>query len=378
MENLAQTGEAVLITPNYRGEGGLTFSPNDPHAADGSQWYLDAPSDIDLDLHQAWDITRGSSSIVIGVMDTGLWPLHPEFVGRLWFNPGEIANNGIDDDGNGYVDDRNGWDTTSPGGGDPDINDDDGGSQGTGVGHGTWVSSILLANTDNNHQVAGFDHFAKVLPVRSFNTSSGYDLGNVLAGLDYLLATSQHYDLLNMSWVASTTDQGLEASLDALEQAGALIIAGSGNGGGSSLVWYPAAHPSAVTIGGTDDTDTLWEFSDTGTNVDFVAPAVDIYTASFSSPSSSTAFHIGPGTSFATPMVTGIASLGLSVRPTMTKEDLVFALKKSVVDLGTPGWDTSNGWGRVNAYKAIEVLETLVFFADFETGDLSRWSSSTP
>lgn len=380
MHRIWETGKTVTVSPNYTG-GGLTFMPNDPHSVSGAQWYLDAPSDIDLDLPDAWDVTRGSPGVVVGVMDTGILTAHPEFVGRLWVNPGEIPGNDNDDDGNGYVDDINGWDTTSiptnPNG-DPDINDDDGGSGGGGIGHGTWVSSILLANTDNAHQVAGFDHFAKLLTVRSFNQSSGINLDHVLGGLDYLLIMSQHYDVLNMSWVAPSTISAIEILLDSFEQAGVLMIAGAGNGSGSTEVWYPASHPVAVTIGATDDTDTRAPFSDTGPSLDFVAPGVDIYTASFDDPFSSTAFHVGPGTSFSTPMVTGIASLGFAIRPAMTKDELVDALKASAVDLGAPGWDPEYGWGRVNAHEALQVLESLLFFDDFETGDLSRWDSSSP
>ena len=234
MENLAATGKAVLISPNYLGEGGVAFSPNDPHATSGAQWYLEAPSDIDLDLPQAWDITRGSSSVVVAVMDTGIRTSHTEFLGRLWNNPGEIPGNGRDDDVNGYVDDVWGWDSTRNS---AIIEDNDGGLSGNGVGHGTWVSSVLLANANNGRQVAGFDHSARLLTVRSFNQAFGTTLAHILGGLDYLLATSQHYDVINMSWVDLTSQPGLGQSLDAMEQAGALVIAGAGNNGNTTNIW---------------------------------------------------------------------------------------------------------------------------------------------
>ncbi len=374
LQHLWESGKTVMMSPNYT-RGGLTFVPNDPHSTSGAQWYLDAPSDIDLDLPDAWDITRGSASVVVAVMDTGILSAHPEFVGRLWVNPGEIPGNSVDDDGNGYIDDINGWNNTAN---NPDIEDDDGGPLGNGVGHGTWVSSILLANSNNAHQVAGFDHFARQLTVRAFNQATGFDLGHVLGGLDYLLMTSQYYDVVNMSWEASLVNTPIGTSLDALEQAGALVVAGSGNDFGSAKKVYPAAHSATITVGATDDTDTLAPFSNTGDEVDFVAPGVDIYTASFGDPFSANASQVGPGTSFSTPMVTGIASLGFAIRSTMTKEELVFALKASAVDLGAPGKDPEHGWGRVNAHQALQVHAGLIFFGDFETGDLSRWTSSTP
>ena len=112
--------------------------------------------------------------------------------------------------------------------------------------------------------------------------------------------------------------------------------------------------------------------------MDFAAPGVDIYAASFTDLTGINAFDIVTGTSHATPMVTGIASLGMSVRPGMTKDDLVYALKGTAVDLGTPGRDDQFGWGRVNAHDALVILRDLVFFGDFEKGDLSRWSLSLP
>ncbi|MBZ0110861.1 MAG: S8 family serine peptidase, partial [Thermoanaerobaculia bacterium] len=311
-----------MISPNYT-SGGLSFDPNDPHAVSGAQWYLDAPSGIDLDLPDAWEITKGSSSVVVAVMDSGIVTTHPEFSGRLWENPAELAGSpGVDDDNNGYFDDVNGWDTTSFDG-DPNIGDDDGGSLGTGVGHGTFVSSILLANTDNSHQIAGFDHDARLLTVRSFNQATGINLGHVLGGLDYLLVNVGYWDVVNMSWIAPASATLLGAVLDSLEDEEALLVAGAGNYSASTEDWIPASHPLAVTVSATDDTDSLAVLTNTGPSVDFSAPGVDIYTAAFDDPSSTNAFHSESGTSFSTPMITGIASLGLSLRPGMTRDELV-------------------------------------------------------
>ncbi len=94
MTKLWETGAVVAIEPNYFG-GRLAFSPNDPHFTNGNQWHLEQPSDIDLDLTAAWDITRGSPDVVIAATDTGIDIDHPEFAGRLFVNPGEIPGNGI-------------------------------------------------------------------------------------------------------------------------------------------------------------------------------------------------------------------------------------------------------------------------------------------
>ncbi len=382
LDRLWERGEVVIASANYKAAklAGI-FEPNDPHAASGAQWYLNQPSDIDLDLPEAWgDFTKGSQDVIVAVMDTGIDVDHPEFAGRLWVNPGEIPGNFDDDDGNGYVDDVHGWDSTFPGGGDPDIDDDNGTPEG-GIGHGTFVSSILMANTNNLHQIAGFDHNARLLTVRGLNQENGVTCVHLMGALDYLVVTSEHYDVINMSWVSwqNTCFTFIRMGLDALEEAEALVIAGTENqGGGNANQWWPGRHPNTITIGSTDDTDTQADFTAEGLPaLDFMAPGVGIYTASFADPNSPRAFHFGDGNSFATPMVTGIASLARAIKPSLTRQELYDALKESAVDLGDPGQDDEYGWGRVNAYDALLAV-ARIFEDGFETGDPNTWNSSSP
>ena len=374
--------EVVTASANYTGARlAGTFEPNDPHAVSGAQWYLEQPSDVDLDLPEAWDdFTKGSEDVVVAVMDTGIYTAHPEFAGRLWVNPGEIPNNGSDDDGNGYVDDLHGWDSTFPDGGDSDIEDDDGTPEG-GIGHGTYVSSVLMANTDNLHQIAGADHNARLLTVRALNQGEGVLCDHIMGGLDYLVMSSQYYDVINMSWVDYVNHcyYEIKNGLDALRDAGALLIAGTENlGGADANRYWPGRHAHSICIGSTDDTDNQADFTAEGRPaLDFMAPGVDIYTASFDDPNDPNAFHFGDGNSFATPMVTGIASLALAIKPSLTRNQLYNALKQSAVDLGDPGPDDEYGWGRVNAYDALLAV-ARIFEDGFETGDLNRWNSSSP
>ena len=382
LDRLWGRGEVVTVTPNYSTARLVgTFLPNDPHAVSGAQWALDQPSDIDLDLPEAWaDFTRGSVDVVVAVMDTGIDNNHPEFVGRLWENPGEIPGNQIDDDGNGYVDDVNGWDSTSQAG-DPDIEDNDGGPNGTGVGHGTWVSSVLMANTDNLHQIAGVDHHARLMTVRGLNQAQGVNCGHLLGALDYLVINSADFDVVNMSWVdwVNNCFNEITAGLDALEAAESLVIAGTENvTGANANNYWPGRHPHVICIASTDAMDQQASFTaDRRPALDFMAPGVGIYTASFANPSSPNAFQLGDGNSFATPMVTGIASLARALKPSLTRDELYDALRASAVDLGTPGADDDYGWGRVNAYDALAVVATI-FVDGFETGDLSQWNSFSP
>ncbi|MFN7963106.1 MAG: hypothetical protein U0002_17730 [Thermoanaerobaculia bacterium] len=131
MQAAAASPLVLDTSPNYRGEGG--YVPNDPIFS--SQWHLEQPSNIDLDAVIAWEITRGSPDTVIAVMDSGLYFSQPEFAGRLYDNPFDPVN-GLDDDGNGLVDDYHGWDFVNPPDNDPSID-----FPNEGHPHGTWVTS---------------------------------------------------------------------------------------------------------------------------------------------------------------------------------------------------------------------------------------------
>ncbi len=235
-----------------------------------------------------------------------------------------------------------------------------------------------MANTDNLHQVAGVDHHARLLTVRALNQEQGVNCDHIMGGFDYLICTSQHYDVVNMSWVAYVNDcySVILSALDNLETQGVLVITGTENSPVNANNYWPGRHPHTITIGSTDDTDTRAPYA-SGNALDFMAPGVGIYTASFSDPDGMNAFQAGDGNSFATPMVTGIASLARAMKPSLTKDELFDALKESAVDLGDPGRDNFYGWGRVNAYDALQALAPI-FEDGFETGDVGEWSDSSP
>ena len=160
---IVRSGMARAAIPNYRLRLFLTL-PNDPYR-ESDQWWIHAANDADIDLPEAWDVTRGDTSVVIGIVDTGVDPGHPDLAAQIWTNRGEVPANAVDDDGNGYVDDVHGWDF---GDGDADPNPDPfiDPEFGVDIGfHGTFTAGIASAATDNGEGIAGAGWKCRIMPL---------------------------------------------------------------------------------------------------------------------------------------------------------------------------------------------------------------------
>jgi subtilisin family serine protease len=236
------------------------------------------------------------------------------------------------------------------------------------------------------------DHFARLLPIKISSTGS-LNQGFYKAGLDYLVANPTFADVVNLSISNFFAIPDSTNALYALAET-AILIGAAGNEAEpfGADTRYPESHPAVLTIAGTDRFDQHAVFpdgtaSDGGNSVDFAGPAVDIVAAAWcdpgecpsgSDPFNPFAFNVVSGNSFGTPMVAGIAALGLSLHPGLTRYELEVALRGSSVDLGAPGKDTVFGWGRVNAHQAVLLLQSILFADGFEGGDTSAWTTSSP
>lgn len=315
----------------------VAIVPSDPHW--GNQW---APAKIGAPA--AWEITTGSSEIIIAVLDTGVKLDHPDLAAKIWTNPGEIPANGLDDDLNGKVDDVHGWHFYHRCSGsvclpfeDNDLRDDS--------GHGTHVAGIAAAETDNELGIAGISWGAQLMPVKVLDEYGDGWYSDVVAGIVY--ATDNGADIINLSLGGKESSRALQDAVDYSHAEGVLLIAATGNSGGAVL--YPAACDHVLAVGATDVNDLRPGFSNHGPGIDVAAPGVAIY----STWPWLDGYWRKSGTSMAAPHVAGLAALIWSVRPDLTNDEVAQAISQTAIDLGTAGWDEFHGWGRIDAHRAL-------------------------
>jgi subtilisin family serine protease len=299
---LAQLEDVEFVEPNYVAT--LFAVPNDPRFRE--QWGLDNSAGTDIGAASAWDRTTGSEEVVVGVIDTGMDVSHPDLRDNLFRNPGEVANNDLDDDGNGYVDDTNGWDGVTDTG---TIRDDN--------GHGTHVSGIIGARGNNGQGIAGVAWRVRLLPLRYAGGNSG-SVFDALQCLDYAVTLKNrgvNVRAINNSWGGGGFSQALAEAVGRANNAGILLVCAAGNSAADNdaSAVYPAGYDFAnvISVGATSRTGTSAGFSNFGaTSVDVFAPGDGIL-----STVPAGGFANFNGTSQASPHVAGIAALIAAAEP---------------------------------------------------------------
>lgn len=332
--------------------------PDDPDFS--LQWALHniaqsgGTEDADVDAPESWDVEQGNSAVVIAVVDTGVDYTHTDLIDNLWHNPGEVPDNGIDDDDNGYVDDTVGWDFV-------DISDGGHAAPGEDIsepdndtmdfhGHGTHVAGIAGAVTNNGTGIAGVAWNCQIMPVRAgYKTASGDGLiESDDAAQAIVYAAENGAKVVNLSWGDEDHSQIIEDAINHAVNLGALICAAAGNYDLDNF-FYPAAleNTAIIAVGATNDHDQKWSFSNYGSWVDVSAPGVDIYS---SLPQDTYGWY--SGTSIATPHVSGLAALILShfpgINPIGTRARIMHTAD---VLLDLDGMNSTSG--RINFYTAL-------------------------
>lgn len=286
----------------------------------------------------AWDISTGSKSVVVAVIDTGVQYTHPDLSANIAVNSGETPNNGVDDDRNGYTDDYYGYDF---------INND--GNPMDDHYHGTHCAGTVGAKGNNGVGVAGVAWNVSILPVKVLDGYGSGTLASVAAGINY--ATARGAKILSMSLGGGSSSTTLENAISAARQSGVMIVAAAGNSGLNTDYYpsYPASSPqdNVVAVAATDSSDTKASWSNYGpASVDVAAPGVSIYSTLLGN-----SYDYLSGTSMATPHVAGMVAVLRSVNSNLS----YLQLKNILIQTSDPvsslnGKIVSNG--RVNLYKA--------------------------
>ena len=359
----------ACVEPDYLGQGGgqgafLPILPNDAFFSrqwglynDGTFSLAPAVVDADIDMELAWDLEQGSSSVIVAVLDSGVKWDHPEFAGRIWANAGESAD-GLDNDGNGYIDDLRGWDFASM---DNDPSDE--------LGHGTNVAGIIGAQGNNQEGYAGVDWNCKLMLCRILD-SNNFGYYSWWADAIYY-AVDQGAKVINMSVGGTDYSTILKNAVDYAYAQGVVVVASMMNNN-SDVMAYPAAYPTVIAVGATDPDDRrsapfFWDASsgsNYGSHIDVVAPGNYIY-GLHPEEDDNYNWYWG-GTSQAAPLVTGLSALLLAQDPGRSPDEIRQIIRNTAEDQvgdpleDTPGFDIYYGYGRINAYEALLQLSTSV------------------
>jgi serine protease len=357
-------------------------SPND--SSFSSQWALLSTSGQGgAKFNLAWDLIKGSASVVIAVIDTGVVFDTAELKGRLLPGYDFIADSSTANDGDGRDSDP-----SDPGNWITSAESQSGTFAGCSVKdsnwHGTFVSSLIAANTNNSSGVSGADWNAKILPVRALGKCGGL-LSDVLdgmlwaAGLDVpgVPTNTTPASVINLSLGGDTTCSTTEQTVvDRVTAAGVLVVASAGNSGGA--VEAPAVCNNVMAVGALDRDGSRAAYSSVGTAIDLMAPGgysygiLGVSNSGTTSPDSAT-LATKTGTSFAAPMVAAAAGLMRAVDSTLTPAQLITTLKSSASSFLAPKSSTCTassgvvscncttsvcGSGMLNAYAAVQAVRS--------------------
>lgn len=334
-------------------------TPNDPMI--GQQYHLERIKAFD-----AWGLTTGSRNVKVAIVDDAVKITHPDLADNVWINPGEIPDNGIDDDGNGFIDDVNGWDAAdndnnpNPPANPPFIWGE------SAFTHGTHCAGIAAGVTNNQIGIASVSHNVSLIGVKATKNSAIIPLaiGNPAEGVDYAIKVGA--DIVSMSFGGEQASgfNTLVTLINAGHDLGIIFVAAAGNNGDGSggmgttnAINYPAGFDNVLAVGATDSLDIKPGFSQYGTWIDVMAPGAAVY----SSLAWTQEYGYQDGTSMACPLVAGTLALMKSYKPDASKADLINCLK-----LGCDNIDAQNsqfagqmGAGRINAYNSLLCLDNV-------------------
>ncbi|MBU0573683.1 MAG: S8 family serine peptidase [Candidatus Margulisbacteria bacterium] len=336
----------------------ISMLPDDPYYSSSGSWgqsYDDQWGMKTINAPGAWDITTGSSNVIVAVIDTGVDYNHPELSSCMWSNTDEIADNGIDDDGNGYIDDVRGADFYNRR---TDPMDDH--------GHGTHCAGIISEAGNNGAGIAGLSWNSKIMPLKALN-SEGYGWEEDLAEA-IIYAVDNGADVLSNSWGGWGNDELIDDAMAYAYSMGCVIVAAAGNDSNDVDLYGPANLDTVIAVASINHSNSRSYFSNWGDSIELAAPGEDVLSLRAAGTDMygggghivGTNYYRSDGTSMACPHVAGVAALVIANKPAFNNEQVRIAMQNSADDLGDAGKDDYYGYSRVNAVRALGVENVFV------------------
>lgn len=309
---LARDANIEYVEPDFIAQA--LGTSNDPYFVQGSQWHLSK-----IQAPTAWDTTTGSSTQVVAVIDSGVRASHPDLVGKVLLGYDFVAN-------------------------DNDANDEN--------GHGTGVAGTLSPGSNNQIGVCGVAWSNPILPVRVLDANGSGSYSAIANGIIY--AADRGAKVINLSLGGTASSRALQDAVNYAWNKQCVLVAAAGNNG-SNVAFYPAACTNVVAVSATNASDTRPTWSNFGSYVDVSAPGVDILSVY-----GSDQYAAWNGTSFSSPVASGVVALMAAANSTLTNVQLVDLLIKNSDDIGALGKDVYYGSGRVNANRAVTAAKNFV------------------
>lgn len=361
---LLSTGQVAYVEPVYLREP--LHAVSDPHSdsTKTTAYYLKL-----IQAYEAWNVTHGDTNVVIGVIDTGFRIDHLDLKNNIKYNYNDPID-GIDNDGDGYIDNFAGWDFA-----DKDNNVQPAPRWGI---HGMGVAGVVGATPNNTIGIAGVGYKTKILPIKVFSSNADGTFGGGYEAIIYAL--NQGCKIINLSWGGEVYSQYEQDIINyAVLDRDAVIVAAAGNSKKKVNI-YPASYANVLSVGGSDRNDNKYKDYSWSHHVDLLAPSVDIYSTSTSSNNS---YGYNWGSSFASPMVAGAAALVRAHYPHLNALQVMERVrvttdKVSHIPANQP-FEGMIGRGRLNVKKALKQtnLKAVRSTAFAVTGNRSAQSGST-
>ena len=307
----------------------------------GKNWGADA-----VNAPEAWAQGYTGAGVVVAVLDTGVDYSHNDIKNNIWTNSGEIAYNGRDDDGNGYIDDFNGWNFVGYNNNTKDVD-----------GHGTHVAGTI-AGTNNDFGVTGIAYDAQIMPVKVLDDFGSGSNTSVADGIYY--AVDNGADVINLSLGGSFSSFTLEAAIEYASNQGVSVVMAAGNSGDAAPI-YPARYADeyGIAVGAIDEDKNMARFSNRAgseTLTYVTAPGVDIY-----STLPNNRYDSYNGTSMATPHVAGVVALMLSANPNFNSK----LIRQTLEETSSNNIQTETG-----EYNLSDLIQNINFESIFDSENL--------